>query len=358
MVRNFLLILATVFVFNGTASGATMESLYSGIRPLGMGNAFTAVANDENAAFYNPAGLNSVKDGRIVLPIPPTFLVEVSQNTLDMVNDISNIDNSNISGTVDTLKKYVGKDQYARLAYFPNYTKRNFEIGFLANATFNMSVHQPSYPYIDANIKADTGLIAALARGYKLKNKNKLQLGTTLKIIQRRGVNKRYTAVDLADANYDFANDLKSKTGLGLNLGAIYTLEKHRFKPSFGISIRNLGDMGFGEAGLLKQSVNLGVALHSKLGPIPATFAFDWWDLTGNVGSDSDIPKRLHLGAEFKLHRMLEIRTGLNQGYISYGLEANLWIFKISYVNYSEEVGAYAGQEEDKRQVLLFQAGW
>src|SRR3989338_7728825 len=28
-----------------------------GIRPLGMGAAFTAVADDQNAAFYNPAGL-------------------------------------------------------------------------------------------------------------------------------------------------------------------------------------------------------------------------------------------------------------------------------------------------------------
>src|SRR3990170_3935872 len=45
---------------------------YQGVRPLGMGGAFTAVADDENAMFYNPAGLNNIKgDGPLDPPHPP-----------------------------------------------------------------------------------------------------------------------------------------------------------------------------------------------------------------------------------------------------------------------------------------------
>ena len=35
----------------------TARPLYAGARPLGMGNAFTAVAEDAEAGFWNPAGL-------------------------------------------------------------------------------------------------------------------------------------------------------------------------------------------------------------------------------------------------------------------------------------------------------------
>ncbi|MBX9836986.1 MAG: hypothetical protein K2X69_01600 [Silvanigrellaceae bacterium] len=33
--------------------------IYLGARPLGMGDAFVAVADDENAIFHNPAGIGS-----------------------------------------------------------------------------------------------------------------------------------------------------------------------------------------------------------------------------------------------------------------------------------------------------------
>ena len=32
--------------------------MVKGIRPMGMGGAFTAIADDENAVFYNPAGIS------------------------------------------------------------------------------------------------------------------------------------------------------------------------------------------------------------------------------------------------------------------------------------------------------------
>ena len=34
-----------------------IKEFYRGVRPMGMGNAFTALANDEDSVFYNPAGI-------------------------------------------------------------------------------------------------------------------------------------------------------------------------------------------------------------------------------------------------------------------------------------------------------------
>ena len=46
------------------ASADEMPTDWAGIRPLGMGNAFTALGNDENAVFSNPAGLAHSRNPR------------------------------------------------------------------------------------------------------------------------------------------------------------------------------------------------------------------------------------------------------------------------------------------------------
>jgi hypothetical protein len=54
----------TVFVFlniwlwaPGFLLAEELPVFYRGVRPLGMGGAFTAVADDENAIFYNQANI-------------------------------------------------------------------------------------------------------------------------------------------------------------------------------------------------------------------------------------------------------------------------------------------------------------
>jgi hypothetical protein len=49
--------------------GDNTERIFiEGIRPMAMGGAFVAVANDENALFYNPAGLARINYWRFTLP--------------------------------------------------------------------------------------------------------------------------------------------------------------------------------------------------------------------------------------------------------------------------------------------------
>lgn len=64
MVNLRMVLLALVVVLVGSIPGYCSSSLsfYSSARPMGMGGAFTAVADDANAVFYNPAGLGFVKN--------------------------------------------------------------------------------------------------------------------------------------------------------------------------------------------------------------------------------------------------------------------------------------------------------
>ena len=75
-------------------------TLYRGPRPLAMGGAFTAVADDENALFYNPAGIAEISTLRAGIFNP---LFEVSQDGMDFVNDAMDTDFDNVDDAVDFL---------------------------------------------------------------------------------------------------------------------------------------------------------------------------------------------------------------------------------------------------------------
>jgi hypothetical protein len=58
-----------------------------GIRPLGMGGAFVAIADDQNAVFYNPAGLTQRQGGMFTLFELPINISQDVLNFYDFYND-------------------------------------------------------------------------------------------------------------------------------------------------------------------------------------------------------------------------------------------------------------------------------
>lgn len=63
VVLTFMVLGVSIFSLQ-TAHGQTLISLFdidSGVRPLGIGGAFTGLADDENTIFYNPAGLGFLR---------------------------------------------------------------------------------------------------------------------------------------------------------------------------------------------------------------------------------------------------------------------------------------------------------
>jgi long-subunit fatty acid transport protein len=66
-VRFFLILSACLFSFNASAQNEldairfSQQGLGIGARALGMGGAYTGIANDYSAIFYNPAGLGQIK---------------------------------------------------------------------------------------------------------------------------------------------------------------------------------------------------------------------------------------------------------------------------------------------------------
>ena len=76
--------LLSVVSISNSAAGE-YPSFYRGVRPLAMGGAFTAVADDEQALFYNPAGLADISRLNLAILNP---LVGVSEDSLEMYQDL------------------------------------------------------------------------------------------------------------------------------------------------------------------------------------------------------------------------------------------------------------------------------
>jgi hypothetical protein len=125
----------------------------------------------------------------------------------------------------------------------------------------------------------------------------------------------------------------------------------------------NIGDLKFGDAGKLPMTVNLGIAVNPEIPVFDSLIVgLDYVDLFNNYEEDKDIGKRLRFGGELYLidRKLLSLglRAGLYQGYPTFGADLRFLLFTLSYVTYAEEVGAYAGQDEDRRHLVFLNIGW
>ncbi len=323
-----------------------------------MGGAFTAVADDENAMFYNPAGLNRIEGfGRAEILNP---YLELSRDTLDFFGDLREVgdaenDTEQSRLAADLLDKWFGKRLHLRTGLFPNVTLHNFGIGVLGQGRFDGEVHNP-LGSSTLEVRAGTDIAAIVSGAYGFLDQ-RIQVGLTGKFVSRRLLEKAYTTRELvAEDGIDF-DDLEEGKGFGVDLGAIYNLPAV-WDPSVGFAILNLADLNLGDAGKLEQQINLGAALRPPVVFGKLLLALDVMDVTNQLGKDSDLGKRIHAGVEYRFPIILALRTGLHQGYPSFGLTADFWIAKLGYAYSIEEVGAFAGQRPDRRHIAQLSLGF
>jgi hypothetical protein len=336
------LIIAAVLV-SGTVWAEESPTLFRGIRPLGMGGAFITLSDDENAVFYNPAGLNDVEGFGGVQIINP--FVEVSENSVGIYKDVRDLNGDNIAQVTDYLDRHIGDLQHVRGAVFPNLLLHNFEIGFLANGVADLDIRNRANPQVAANIHLDAGVLAGVAYGFLDKM---LQVGVTAKGIRREGLNHVYTPDEVASSLFDPYNQTTHHTDFAFDVGAKLNLPL-LLHPTFAVVAQNLTDLDFKEAGKIGHQVNLGAAVNPDLWILKTTFAVEVDDVGRQQPGATDFYKRVHVGAEARFPAILAVQAGWNQGYISGGFSIDLWFLELGFATYAEELGNYAGQRADRR---------
>ncbi|MCL2144985.1 MAG: hypothetical protein FWH43_05810 [Endomicrobia bacterium] len=398
--KNKIAVLSALFFLFSINLYAAQDSraLIKGLRPMSMGGAFTAVADDENAFFYNPAGITQRQDYLLQI-----FTVDLAVNSdinkfadfysdnrngLENFSDLSALEqaelnnkiNNNILGTVP--KVFVSVPNIAFISkpvLMPDNNIFSYGAGFFsyvnAQIQFNHSLFVPSLSYL-----ADVTSLFSVPVSYRINSlekislPGKLSLGANFKYIYRGKAEDRNLSVSEFE---DFSFPMQLGSGFGIDFGAIYHLN-----PNWNIGMQ-LSDAFYTKIGYgkftdddkphnSKDSYTAGIRPEWNIGAAyfpdriyywPGlyfetnkrfTFAADITDLANDDETLTDsFWKKTHFGAEYKYSPFV-VRAGFNSGYPAFGGGIVTNVVQFEYAFYGEEQGRYAGQDPSWYHRILF----
>jgi len=357
-----------------------------GVRNLGMGNAGIALSFDENALFYNPAGLASVDSILVGFP----FLWEVSDDSVSIIKEISAL--SGDSKTSDTVALLMGKNVHFRSLIDLNLVMPFGELITFGAAAgvetqFDFGVRNPVAIEIDFGFRLDKiqnyGFAMPVARGRWL-------LGAGIETIERCDIPLTKATFGTVLSNSNLSSSFGSckltdlKRAQTYNFGFQKRLETaSALKMTWGMTANNIGGLKFNRADNetspadQNPEYSMGFSWQPAWGPVRLLYAFDIRDLTMKHADDTYCQsrkgtdclwKRLHIGTEIGIFPIdsgastFAVRAGFNQGYFTYGFELNPFIFfrglNIQYAVYKTETGSQIGDSPDKRKVFQLNFGF
>jgi hypothetical protein len=309
----------------------------SGIRPLGMGDAFVAVVDDRNALYYNPAGLARLTRTRLSGlglhgGVDQEFLgvVDFIRENEDAFADFENVDPAFLDAVAEYDDKWVGADAAA----YVDFTRPYLGLGVYSAGHVQVKVDRGVYePRVFADVVDD---IVAVAGGAIDLGTADLRVGAALKLIWRRQFDRALTAREVADFDAQTIADRLSGTdpGFAMDLGVLWAPAASPFRG--GLVLRDAAGTIGGE------SVGVAFDLGGAWSPREdLTVAADLKDLNGG---DGGLASRIHLGAEVRAP-IVAFRAGFHQGYPALGLSLGVPVLSLDYAFYGRELGELPGAE-------------
>ncbi len=378
-----LVLMLPAAAFAQNFSSREYPYLYKSPRAMGMGGAYTAIGGRVDSLFYNPAALINIPKDKGWEVNLLNLNATASQNSIDFSKDLqdaldtgdlnhdgsSNDDQTKAVNNV--IAKYQGKNLHLSVTDFTSigrsYDKYAFGVGGLASGMLNAVPHQGfgSTGLLEVNANATYGGIA----GFSYALIDGLYAGLSAKSLHREAIIHIFTAQEIVDNQDDLGGYLKDqvrRTGnaVGFDAGLLWKFARDSWwRPSVGLSWMNIGDLDFKAAGVLPETINAGLAINPKIPYFRSLIlGIDYVDITENYTQDKDMAKRIRYGGELQLFDInaieVAIRAGMYQNSPTFGLDLRLLTFLLSYTRYTEEIGAYAGQDKDTRHLVTFNFGW
>jgi hypothetical protein len=359
--------LATLSFNTWAASRApdyTIHQEYTSTRALGMGNAFTAVADDHSALFYNPAGLAYRRDTQLRMLLRGGLDADVLEFSEDI--DAAGDDQTAMNAA---LEKHYGEHMYFRAPTIGGILARpGWGLAILpVDFSVDLALHRSVMASVFVNAYLDSTVAFGKARRYKVKwLKEKIAVGWNVKFIHRAFYSDVIQSAQLA-TDEELVNLDRSAEGYTVDsdLGILYQRSKGRWwHPSVGLVVRNVFDYGFPgsfhvfnedpkEPPRLERRFDVGTKFNlPKFWVFDPKLALDMKDM----GHRNWTPKKgFHAGAEmyWKMYNWWKGHwsVGLNQGYWSAGFGARLGIFQLDLASWGEEVGTTDAPHESRRYI-------
>lgn len=341
---------------------AVFPELATSARALAMGNAYLNKANDASAAWYNPAGLGSVRGTRFHIS---NFHFESNKGWLNTATSGSAFDllgnltkGLSLDGTRELLVERPGELAHTRFHVMPNLTTRYFTIGYLYSkrsratlgtqdgALYEYADRRDHGPYVGLNLSLWGGVF---------------KLGASAIYLQRReaiGENDPNTSLELNDEDYAKGSAVIVTTGVRFTLPVAAL-------PTFSATFRNSAQQSFsnvrgtGAPTEVKNSIDIGFSLTPQIGNSTRLhFEVNYKDLSELYG-DVSTSRRIVAGMEVDVSRLFFFRVGYGDGFGSGGIGIKTKKVVMDLTTYAVDTttSEFRG-EEDRRFALGISTGF
>lgn len=322
-----------------------MGSFGLGARAMGMGGAYTAVADGPTAVYWNPAGLAKSHGFRTAFSITGQAdnlnVLSDGQDLYDSINNVVDAINSG-SGTVDqatfenlwrNAQDLSGKPVSANIsAGLIGLSVGHVGFGLWAQAAGGAALQTSGQPvptpasWVRAQASTLGYGTAGLGYGWSL-NPN-LDVGVTARYMiaaaahARAKVNRN--GVVYPNNNYNTDDD----TNIGVDLGLIWRPQPEIYNGRVRLAamLRNVNGPSFDLPQPVKFAPNLNLGLAVTSPDNRWLFALD----LDNVTASNDFSMQYCTGVEYAVNPWLDLRAGLYHGDFTKGLGLNLGAFKLS----------------------------
>ena len=322
--------------------------LYRGARAQAMGNAFTAVADDEQAIFYNPAGLAGITN----------FSWNIAAINGDFSNDILS-SNATLQAALanpspSAINSLIGKNYSLRAQGLASLIGPGFGFAGLYDYQGAIRIKNSALPQGIAGAQNTYG--GQVALGFRLirfkRRKAELRMGFAGKLLYRSGGYFSPTLTEIMTLNSSLLTSRLGNPGVGFGLDTglqlVYPVRKN-FQLQAGLAMRDIGDTTFnnGSGEVQKSNLAAGLAGIYSSNDVRLIVAFDMDRIVDYI----DWRRKVHLGTELKFP-LLSFSAGLSEFQVTYGASINLGLFRVSYVSYAQEQGTVVGEDPERRHLL------
>lgn len=339
-------------------SGANMASAqaydyhrtYKSPYYLGRGDTGIAVADEQHAVFYNPAGIAQGKSlYKKVILATPTLSGSTASRDLARKIEVEKAPER------DALLAAIGKPQHFGVSATGGIFLRRVGIAGAENARANILVSKSrdtsGLEVVRASLLEDR--VVGFSLGENVFS-DKFSIGTSVKIIQRTFADLEVSALE-SNAIAELRNGEIAAAGIGygVDLGLMYRSKPGQKRYSLGLTVSDVGDTLFAasdggkDPAPILQTLNLGLAYEVGPGRSKFRFLMDYRDLTGALGREA--LDNLHLGAEISMADYIGFTLGLSEGYWSGGGYLDVRFLRFDVGAYTKEVGSYQGHRPDTR---------
>lgn len=357
-----ILCLSSTKVLAITFEDGIFPELNTSARGLAMGNAYINKVDDSHSAFYNPAGLGSVRESHFHLT---NFHVETNADFNDVIGSGNGADQiakkAGKTYSMDGLRQLLvdnkGKILHARAHTFPNLTFKYFSMGYLVSKRTRAALDDTAGAQLEYADRFDHGPVTSFNASVW---GGVFKLGASVMYLSRSellGTANPNTTLEIGGDQYNKGSMLLVNSGSKLTLPVA-------FLPTFGAVLRNCTSSGFshsggpGEVEKIKQTIDLGFSLTPQLGKRSRVhLEYNFKDAANKYNNPGS--RRSMFGIEIDFSRIFFVRGGYGDGFGSGGIGLKTSILEVDITTYAVDTSTatYKGRE-DRRYAFSMSAGF